>query len=50
MTTPMPTPSRPINTIQKFEDFYRLFQEKPGTYKYQDKINDIAADLNDLLK
>ena len=43
MTTPMPTPSRPINKIQKFEDFYRLFQEKPGAYKYQDKINDIFS-------
>jgi len=43
MTTPMPTPSRPVNKVQKFEDFYRLFQEKPGVYKYQDKINDIFS-------
>ncbi|MFX0080199.1 MAG: LAGLIDADG family homing endonuclease [Candidatus Hodarchaeota archaeon] len=26
--------------MQKFEDFYRLFQEKPGEYKYLDQIND----------
>ena len=41
MTIPIPTPSRPINKVQKFEDFYRLFQDKPGVYKYQDKINEI---------
>jgi replicative DNA helicase Mcm len=33
-------PTIPINRIQKFEDFYRLFQEKPGEYKYLDQIND----------
>ncbi|MHA1932877.1 MAG: hypothetical protein ACW96X_10075, partial [Promethearchaeota archaeon] len=33
----------PINRIQKFEDFYRLFQEKPGVYKYLDQINDIIS-------
>ncbi len=43
MTTPLPSPSQPINKVQRFEDFYRLFQEKPGEYKYQDQINDIYA-------
>jgi len=43
MTTPLSSPSQPINKVQRFEDFYRLFQEKPGAYKYQDQINDISA-------
>ena len=43
MTTPLPSPSQPINKTQRFEDFYRLFQENPGVYKYQDQINDIYA-------
>ncbi|MHA1885738.1 MAG: hypothetical protein ACW96S_11835, partial [Promethearchaeota archaeon] len=29
--------------MQKFEDFYRLFQEKPGIHKYQDLINTISS-------
>ncbi|MFX1364301.1 MAG: minichromosome maintenance protein MCM [Promethearchaeota archaeon] len=43
MTTPLSSPSQPINKIQRFEDFYRLFQESPGVYKYQDQINEIYA-------
>ena len=43
MTTQSPTPSRPIPIVQKFEDFYRLFQDKPGSYKYQEQINDIYS-------
>jgi len=43
MTIPLPSPSQPINKVQRFEDFYRLFQEKPGAYKYQDQINVISA-------
>ncbi len=43
MTTPLSSPTQPINKVQRFEDFYRLFQEKPGVYKYQDQINDIYA-------
>ena len=43
MTIPLPSPSQPINKTQRFEDFYRLFQENPGVYKYQDQINDIYA-------
>ena len=39
----MTNPTIPINKIQKFEDFYRLFQEKPGEYKYLDQINDIFS-------
>ncbi|MFW9827158.1 MAG: minichromosome maintenance protein MCM [Candidatus Thorarchaeota archaeon] len=43
MTTPLSSPSQPINKIQRFEDFYRSFQESPGVYKYQDQINEICA-------
>ncbi|MFW9940002.1 MAG: minichromosome maintenance protein MCM [Candidatus Thorarchaeota archaeon] len=39
----MTNPTIPVNKIQKFEDFYRLFQEKPGEYKYLDQINDIFS-------
>jgi replicative DNA helicase Mcm len=49
MTTPLSTPSQPINKIQRFEDFFRLFQESPGLYKYQDQINDIYAKGGDTL-
>jgi replicative DNA helicase Mcm len=49
MTTPLSTPSQPINKIQRFEDFFRLFQESPGSYKYQDQINDIYAKGGDTL-
>ncbi|MFW9818518.1 MAG: minichromosome maintenance protein MCM [Candidatus Thorarchaeota archaeon] len=49
MTTPLSTPSQPINKVQRFEDFYRLFQESPGLYKYQDQINDIYAKGGDAL-
>jgi replicative DNA helicase Mcm len=49
MTTPLSSPSSPINRIQRFEDFYRLFQENPGVYKYQDQINDIYAKGGDTL-
>ncbi|GAG60012.1 unnamed protein product, partial [marine sediment metagenome] len=31
MTTPMSSPSIPIHKIQRFEEFFRLFEEKPGT-------------------
>jgi len=43
MTTPQPIPTVPIDKISQFEDFYRLFQEKPGIYKYLDKINEISS-------
>ena len=43
MTTPLSSPSQPINKVQRFEDFYRLFQEKPGVYKYQDQVNNILS-------
>ena len=49
MTTPLSTPSQPINKVQRFEDFYRLFQESPGEYKYQDQINEIYAKGGDTL-
>ncbi|MFX1339779.1 MAG: minichromosome maintenance protein MCM [Promethearchaeota archaeon] len=44
MTQPLPTPSQPIHKVQRFEDFYRLFQDKPGVFKYQDQINKIIDD------
>jgi len=43
MTTPLSSPTQPINKVQRFEDFYRSFQDSPGVYKYQDQINDIYA-------
>ncbi len=43
MTTPISRPSVPIHKISRFEDFYRLFEDKPGIYKYQDKINDVFS-------
>ncbi|MBY9007133.1 MAG: hypothetical protein KGD63_10270 [Candidatus Lokiarchaeota archaeon] len=43
MTTPLSTPKLPINVIQRFEDFYRLFEDSPGDYKYQQQIKDISA-------
>ncbi len=49
MTTPLSTPSQPINKVQRFEDFYRLFQESPGEYKYQDHINDISSKAGNTL-
>ena len=41
MTQPLPSPTQPIHKTQRFEDFYRLFQDKPGIFKYQDQINKI---------
>ena len=49
MTTPSPKPSRPIPIVQKFEDFYRLFQEKPSVYKYLEKINTIFSSSGNTL-
>ncbi len=43
MTIPLSSPSQPINKVQRFEDFYRSFQETPGVYKYKDQINEIYA-------
>jgi len=43
LTTPLSSSSAPINIVQNFEDFFRLFEEKPGVYKYQDQINDIFS-------
>ncbi|MFW9821696.1 MAG: minichromosome maintenance protein MCM [Candidatus Thorarchaeota archaeon] len=38
-----------MNKIQKFEDFYRLFQEKPGVYKYLEQINDVISKAGNTL-
>ncbi|MFX0057683.1 MAG: minichromosome maintenance protein MCM [Candidatus Hodarchaeota archaeon] len=43
MTTPLSSPTVPIHKVQRFEDFYRLFEDKPGVYKYQDQINDVFS-------
>ena len=43
MTITSISPTIPINKVQRFEDFYRLFQDKPGIFKYQDQINDIYS-------
>ena len=49
MTTPLSSPSIPIHKVQRFEDFYRLFEDKPGVYKYQDQINDIFSKASNSL-
>ena len=38
MVTPLSSPVSPINQTQRFEDFYRLFEETPGEYKYQEQM------------
>jgi replicative DNA helicase Mcm len=43
LASPASSPSVPIHKTQRFEDFYRLFEDKPGVYKYQDQINDIIS-------
>ncbi|MFX1236656.1 MAG: LAGLIDADG family homing endonuclease, partial [Promethearchaeota archaeon] len=43
MTTPISGSSVPINIVQKLEEFYRDFQEKPGVPKYLDLINDLFS-------
>ncbi len=47
----------PIHKVQRFEDFFRLFPERPSFYKYQNRIietittkrNDLIIDYEDLL-
>lgn len=40
----------PIRKVQRFEDFFRLFQERPGSYKYLNRITEtIAKKRNDLI-
>ncbi|KKN42729.1 hypothetical protein LCGC14_0710270 [marine sediment metagenome] len=43
MTTPLTNSAVPLNKIQKLEDFYRLFQERPGEYKYLVQINNVFS-------
>ncbi|MFX0032472.1 MAG: minichromosome maintenance protein MCM [Candidatus Hodarchaeota archaeon] len=43
MAAPVSSPSIPIHQVQRFEDFLRLFEDRPGIYKYQDQINDIIS-------
>ncbi|TFG22185.1 MAG: hypothetical protein EU532_14605, partial [Promethearchaeota archaeon] len=49
MASPASSPSVPIHKTQRFEDFYRLFEDKPGIYKYQEQINDIISKNGDSL-
>lgn len=39
-----PQPTIPINKIKRFEDFFRLFQDKPSEYKYRTEISRIYAE------
>jgi len=43
ITQPVSSPTTPINPVQKFEDFYRFFEDSPGEYKYQEQIKNIDA-------
>ena len=45
----MSSPSIPIHKIQRFEEFFRLFEEKPGIYKYLDLINDVISKSGNIL-
>ena len=45
----MSSPSIPIHKIQRFEDFYRLFEEKPGVYKYLDLVNEVISKSGNIL-
>ncbi|MHA1485861.1 MAG: hypothetical protein ACTSSC_01660, partial [Promethearchaeota archaeon] len=49
MTTPMSSPSVPIHKIQHFEEFFRLFEEIPGVYKYLDLINVVISKSGNIL-
>ncbi len=33
----------PSDLLCRFEDFYRLYQSKPGEFKYQEQINEILS-------
>ena len=45
----MSSPNIPIHKVQRFEEFYRLFEEKPGVYKYLDLINDVISKSGNIL-
>ena len=45
----MSSPSIPIHKIQRFEEFFRLFEEIPGVYKYLDLINDVISKSGNIL-
>ncbi|TFG06112.1 MAG: minichromosome maintenance protein MCM [Promethearchaeota archaeon] len=49
MTQPLPSASQPINKVQRFEDFYRLFQDKPGIFKYQERISELHSEGSNTL-
>ncbi|TFF94270.1 MAG: minichromosome maintenance protein MCM [Promethearchaeota archaeon] len=43
ITQPVSSPTTPINPVQKFEDFYRFYEDSPGEYKYQEQVKNIDA-------
>ncbi len=43
MASPATTSNIPFHTNQRFEDFFRLFEDEPGVYKYLEQINDIVS-------
>lgn len=45
----MSSPSVPIHKIQHFEEFFRLFEDMPGVYKYLDLINDVISKSGNIL-
>jgi len=45
----MSSPSVPIHKIQHFEEFFRLFEDIPGVYKYLDLINDVISKSGNIL-
>jgi replicative DNA helicase Mcm len=45
----MSSPSVPIHKIQHFEEFFRLFEEIPGVYKYLDLINVVISKSGNIL-
>ncbi len=45
----MSSPSIPIQKSQRFEEFFRLFEEIPGVYKYLDLINDVISKSGNIL-
>ncbi len=50
MSTPFSYQNQLVNKVQRFEDFFRLFQESPGVFNYQDQINDIyTKNVNTLI-
>lgn len=43
------SPQRPINRVQRFENFYREFLNKPDNHKYEKQIGEVYAKGNNTL-